>query len=126
MDSTYRFRFLIYLAAFMLVMSLCFVYAEPMPSHNPLLFQVSPQHAGFLADSSRQPSFDPDALRAATPVASPEILRQLESIRAHARHGLFHRSRRTVMPAVVLGPWSASSVLQIVDDGPSSAKTAVR
>src|ERR1700755_331566 len=29
MDTTYRFRFLIYLAAFMLLMSVCFVYAEP-------------------------------------------------------------------------------------------------
>ena len=49
MDTTYRFRFLIYLAAFMLAMSLCFVYAEPLPAQNHLLFQTTPQHAGFLA-----------------------------------------------------------------------------
>lgn len=124
MDSTYRFRFLIYLAAFMLVMSLCFVYAEPLPSHNPLLFQqVSPQHSGFLADSPREPSFDPDALRAAVPVVLPQALQQVESISSHTRRGFFHRSRRTMAPTVVLSPWSESLVLQIVDDGPSRSKT---
>lgn len=124
MDATYRFRFLIYLAAFMLVMSLCFVYAEPLPSHNPLLFQVTPQHAGFLDSSSRQPSFDAQALRATSPVVPQPVVQQLEKT-TRARRGLFRRSRRIVAPQfpaqLPMGPWNASSVVHIVDDGPSPA-----
>src|SRR5579875_1630120 len=98
MDTTYRFRFLLYLAAFTLAMSLCFVYAEPLPSPNPLLFQVAPQHAGFLASSAQEPVFDPAALSAAAPVIPPQALQQLES---HARRGFFHRSKHA---AVRLAP----------------------
>jgi hypothetical protein len=96
MDTTYRFRFLIYLAAFMLLMSVCFVYAEPLPSQNRLLFQVAPQHSGFLASSSETPTFDPDALRAASPQISPQVLERVEAA-SHPHRGLFHRSRHTVV-----------------------------
>ena len=78
METTYRFRFLIYLAAFMLLMSVCFVYAEPVPE-NHLLFQVAPQHAAFLAPSVESPTFDRNALRAASPVVSFQIVGQLET-----------------------------------------------
>ena len=124
MDATYRFRFLIYLAAFMLVMSLCFVYAEPLPSRSPLLFHVTPQHSAFLSTDAQEPSFDPAALRAAVPVVAPQVLEQLENT-TRVRHGLFRRTPRTVstrFPArVPMGPWSASSVVHIVDDGPASS-----
>ena len=110
MDTTYRFRFLIYVAAFMLAMSLCFVYAEPLPSRNPLLFQVSPQHAGFLARSAQQPAFDPAALRAAAPVVSPEALKQLEDA-SHGRHGFFHRAKHAALPLPAADAKSESSVL---------------
>ena len=124
MDATHRFRFLIYLAAFMLIMSLCFVYAEPLPAHNSLLFQVTPQHSGFLSGTSREPSFDPAALRATVPVVSTRVIDQLGNA-SRSRHRLFHRSRRTAVPQfpaeVPMGPWSAASVHHIVDDGPSPA-----
>jgi hypothetical protein len=124
MDMTYRFRFLIYLAAFMLVMSLCFVYAEPVPSHNPLLFQVAPQHTGFLAASHSEPSFDPAALRAAAPVIPPSMVQQL-SERSHARHGLFHRSRQNFARPVPAGVQSESSVLGLTIQ-PSDAAVSAR
>lgn len=95
MDSTYRFRFLIYLAAFMLVMSLCFVYAEPLPSENPLLFQISPRHACFLTSLQAEPVFDPSALRATVPVLAPE-LKQWAEQKKPLHHGLFRRSRQTL------------------------------
>jgi hypothetical protein len=107
MEMTYRFRFLLYLAAFMLVMSLCFVYAEPAPAHNPLLFQVAPQRSDFLAPSRSEPSFDPATLRATAPVISPAMLQQL----SHAHHGLFRRSRQNFVRPVTAGVQSESSVL---------------
>jgi hypothetical protein len=123
MDATYRFRFLIYLVAFMLFMSLCFVYAEPLPSHSPLLFQVTPQHSGFLSAVPQQPSFDPDALRAASPLVAPAIMQQLQNT-SHVRRSLFHRSRRTAAPLfpsrLPMGPWNASSAWHIVEDGPAT------
>jgi hypothetical protein len=101
MDTTYRFRFLIYLAAFMLFLSVCFVYAEPLPSHQSspshLLFQVAPQHAGFLTPSADEPIFDPAALRtAAVPVVSPQMVQQLEDA-SHKHHGFLRRARHTVV-----------------------------
>jgi hypothetical protein len=96
METTYRFRFLIYLAAFMLLMSVCFVYATPLPSQSHLLFQVAPQHSGFLASASETPAFDPEALRAASPQVSPQVLQQVEAA-SHPHRGLFHRSRHTVV-----------------------------
>jgi hypothetical protein len=96
MDTTYRLRFLLYLAAFMLFMSVCFVYAEPLPSQNRLLFQVAPQHSGFLASTSQTPTFDPDALRAATPQVPPAVLQRLEAA-SHPHHRLFQRARHTVI-----------------------------
>ena len=124
MDTTYRFRFLIYLAAFMLVMSLCFVYAEPVPAHNPLLFQVAPQHTGFLAPSQGQPSFDPGALRAASPVIAPSIMQQL-SERSRAHRGLFHRSKQNFARPVPTGVQSESSVLGLTIQ-PSNAAASAR
>jgi hypothetical protein len=124
MDTTYRFRFLIYLAAFMLVMSLCFVYAEPVPSPSHLLFQVAPQHSGFLAPAHGEPSFDPAALRAATPVISPAILQQLGE-RSHAHHGLFHRAGRNFVRPVPAGVQSESSVLGLTIQ-PSAAAASAR
>lgn len=110
MDTTYRFRFLIYLAAFMLAMSLCFVYAEPLPSRNQLLFQVAPQHSAFLVPSADVPTFDPDALRAAAPVVSLQILQQLEDA-SRAHHSLFHHARHTVHSSAPANIQSESSVL---------------
>jgi hypothetical protein len=112
MDSTYRFRFLIYLAAFMLIMSVCFVYAEPIPSASgsPLLFQTTPQSSAFLAPISAQPSFDPAALRASTvPTVSPVTLQQIEDA-ARTRHHLFHRARPTAPRLQPVNAPSESSV----------------
>ena len=112
MDSTYRFRFLIYLAAIMLVMSVCFVYAEPAPSPSHLLFQTAPQHAGFLAASTDEPNFDPAALRTSiTPMVSPVVLQQLQDA-SHSHHRLLHPAKRAVVrfvPAAVQNASSASS-----------------
>jgi hypothetical protein len=116
MDTTYRFRFLIYLAAFMLLMSVCFVYAEPLPSPSPLLFQLTPQRAGFLAASSEIPTFDRDALRATVPQISLQVLERVETA-SHPRHGLFHRSRHTV-----IRPLRPNAPIQffVLDGGPDS------
>jgi hypothetical protein len=114
MDNTYRLRFLIYLAAFMLVMSLCFVYAEPVTTHSSaphLLLQTFPQHAGFLPSSSAQPSFDPDALRATLPpTISPAVMEQLE-LAAPRRHGLLHRSPHAPAYVAPVSPAAESSAL---------------
>jgi hypothetical protein len=127
METTYRFRFLIYLAAFMLVMSVCFVYAEPLPSQpspSHLLFQVAPQHGSFLATSAAEPTFDPDALGiAAAPVISPVVLQQLEEA-SRPHHRFLHRAKRAGVrptPAAVL---SESSVLGPAVESSSSATTA--
>jgi hypothetical protein len=116
MDTTYRFRFLIYLAAFMLLMSVCFVYAEPLPSPNPLLFQLTPQHAGFLAGSSEAPTFDRDALRATVPEISAQVLQRVETA-FYPHHSLFHRARHTV-----IRPLLPNAPIQffVLDGGPDS------
>jgi hypothetical protein len=126
MDITYRLRFLIYFAAFMLVMSLCFVYAEPVPTHSfspsHLLLQACPQHAGFLVPTSSEPAFDPAALRATLPpTVSPAMMEQLE-ISAQPRHGLFHRSRHTA-PSITPGRTAGdSSALRLsTPETPSAA-----
>lgn len=100
MDTTYRLRFLIYLAAFMLMMSVCFVYAETVPSQQPsqshLLFQIAPQHAGFLAPVTGEPTFDPDALRTSiSPLVSPVMLQQLQDA-SHSHHWFLHRAKHTL------------------------------
>lgn len=124
MDTTYRFRFLIYLAAFMLVMSLCFVYAEPVPSRSHLLFQVAPQHAGFLTPSLGQPSFDPAALRSTTPIIPTATLQQLGE-RSHVRHGFFRHARQRFARPVPAGVQSESSVLGLTIQ-PSVAASSTR
>jgi hypothetical protein len=109
MDATYRFRFLIYLAAFMLVMSLCFAYAEPAPVRNPFLFQLSPQHSGFLPPLPAEPNFDPSVLRATTPVISPLMLENLD--KNHVRHRFFHRTRKSSPGFVLVNVPDESSVV---------------
>ena len=120
MDTTYRLRFLIYLAAFMLIMSVCFVYAETVPSQQPsqshLLFQIAPQHVGFLAPSTGEPAFDPEALRTSvSPLVSPVLLQQLQNA-GHPHRWFLHRAKHAVVrtaPAAVrnesseLGPDAA-------------------
>ena len=93
METTYRFRFLIYLAAFMLLMSVCFVYAEPLPSQNHLLFQVAPRHSGFLAFSSETPTFDPEALRAANSLCWMAAAIPPSLLITPAKLNLFYRLR---------------------------------
>jgi hypothetical protein len=115
METTYRFRFLIYLAAFMLAMSLCFVYAEPLPSQNHLLFQTAPQHAGFLAPLAQEPTFDPAALSAAAPVVSPRVLEQLPG-----HHGFFHRAKHAVVGAVAANSPSESPAFGLTIASPSN------
>jgi hypothetical protein len=110
MEMTYRFRFLIYVAAFVLVMSLCFVYAEPLPSHNHLLFQVTPQHTGFLPPSTQEPAFDPAALSAAAPVISPQALQHLEDA-SRGHRGFLHRTKHAAAYSVPASAVSESSVL---------------
>jgi hypothetical protein len=122
MENTYRFRFLIYLAAFMLVMSLCFVYAEPLPSRNSLLFQVTPQHAGFLAPLPAEPRFDSSALRATAPVVSPQTLQQLNKSRA--RHSFFHRARKNADSAFVVVNVPGESSVLVLTLQPSAISTA--
>jgi hypothetical protein len=120
MDKTYRFRFLIYVAAFMLVMSLCFVYAEPLPSQNHLLFQVAPQHAGFLARSTQEPAFDPSALRAAAPMVSPQALQQLEDA-SRGHRGFLHRAKHPITHSVSANVQSESSALGLTVASPAAA-----
>src|SRR6202000_965806 len=115
METTYRFRFLIYLAAFMLAMSLCFVYAEPLPSQNPLFFQTAPQHTGFLAPLAQEPTFDPAALSAAAPVVSPRVLEQLPG-----HHGFFHRAKHAVVRPAPANGQNESSALGPRVSGPSA------
>jgi hypothetical protein len=121
MDSTYRFRFLIYLAAIMLVMSVCFVYAAPVPSQAPLLFQTAPQHAGFLAVSTGEPTFDPAALRTSiVPMASPVVLQQLQA--ASHPHHWFHRAKHAIVapaPTAVQSESSASGLAGRPSPAPS-------
>ena len=124
METTYRFRFLIYLAAFMLVMSVCFVYAEPLPSQpspSPLLFQVAPQHGSFLATSADEPTFDPAALRiVAAPVISPVVLQLLEDA-SRPHHRFLRRAKRA---AVRLAPAAVQSESSVAVESSSSATTA--
>ena len=122
MDTTYRFRFLIYVAAFMLVMSLCFVYAEPLPSQNRMLFQVSPQHAGLLAPSALEPAFDPAALRAAAPMVSLKALQQLQEA-SHGHRGFLHRAKHPVTHPVPANLQSESSVLGLNVASPAAASS---
>lgn len=117
METTYRFRFLIYLAAFMLLMSVCFVYAEPVPE-NHLLFQVAPQHAAFLAPSAESATFDRSALRAASPVVSPQVVGRLETP-SHP-HGLFHRTWHTAIRPLL----SNAPVQFVVVDGAIASPAA--
>ena len=127
METTYRFRFLIYLAAFMLVMSVCFVYAEPVPSHptpSHLLFQVAPQHGSFLATSADEPTFDPAALRiAAAPVISPVVLQLLEDA-SRPHHRFLHRAKRAGVRPAPTAVQSESSVLGLPVETSSSATSA--
>jgi hypothetical protein len=123
METTYRFRFLIYLAAFMLVMSVCFVYAEPVPSQptpSHLLFQVAPQQGRFLATSADEPTFDPAALRIAAAPVSPVVLQQLED--ASRPHRWFlRRAKRAGVRLAPAAVQSESSVLGLAVVSPSSA-----
>ena len=117
MDTTYRLRFLIYFAVFMLFMSLCFVYAEPLPSQpsgtSHLLFQTPPQHDGFLAPLASEPTFDPAALHVAVvPTISPAMLEHLEN-RAHPHRSLFHQSRHNAAHLVPVNTPSESSILEL-------------
>ncbi len=127
METTYRFRFLIYLAAFMLVMSVCFVYAEPVPSQptpSHLLFQVAPQHDSFLAASVDEPTFDPAALRiASAPVISPVMLQQVEDASRPHRRFLHYGKRAGIRPAPA-AVQSDSSVLGLAVETSSSATGA--
>jgi hypothetical protein len=126
METTYRFRFLIYLAAFMLVMSVCFVYAEPIPSQPTpphLLFQVAPQHGSFLATSADEPTFDPAALRIAAPVISPVVLQLLEDA-SRPHHRFFHRAKRAGVRTAPAAVQSESSVLGLPVETSSSATSA--
>ncbi len=124
LDMTHRFRYLIYLAAFMLVMSVCFVYAEPVPPPH-LLFQTAPQHSGFLAPSSDEPAFDPSALRTATaPMVSPALLFQLQGV-ARGHHGFLHRSRRAEVHTLPANIPSESSILGL-DPNTASAESSLR
>jgi hypothetical protein len=116
METTYRFRFLIYLAAFMLAMSLCFVYAEPLPSQSHLLFQTAPRHAGFLGPLAQEPAFDPAALSAAAPVVSPLVLEQLPG-----HHGFFHRAKHARVRAVAANSQSESSAFGLTVASPPAA-----
>ncbi|HEY2003350.1 MAG TPA: hypothetical protein VGG80_13585 [Acidobacteriaceae bacterium] len=123
METTYRFRFLIYLAAFMLVMSVCFVYAEPLPSQpysSHLLFQVAPQHGSFLPTSADEPTFDPAALRTAAPAISPVVLQQLEDA-SHPHHRFLHRAKRA---GVRLAPAAVHSESSVAVESSSSATIA--
>jgi hypothetical protein len=120
METTYRFRFLIYVAAFMLVMSLCFVYAEPLPHQNQLLLQVAPQHAGFLAPSAPEPAFDPAALRAAAPTVSPQTLHRLQDAsRGHL--GFLHRVKHPVTRLIPANSQIESSGLDLTVASPAAA-----
>jgi hypothetical protein len=127
METTYRFRFLIYLAAFMLVMSVCFVYAQPVPSQpapSHLLFQVAPQHDSFLAASADEPTFDPAALRiAAAPVISPVVLQQLEDA-SRPHHWFLHRAKRAGVRPALATVQSESSALGLAVEPSSSTTTA--
>lgn len=127
MDITYRLRLLIYFAAFMLVMSLCFVYAEPLPhAGSPLLFATSPQHASFLVSSTAEPTFDPAALHAAeVPTISPALLEQLQQS-AHPHHNPFRRSHRALPRLTPTVPGTESSGLNGSSFAPAEPADAPR
>jgi hypothetical protein len=127
MDTTYRLRFLIYLAAFMLIMSVCFVYAEPVPSHQPsqshLLIRIAPQHAGFLGPLTGDPAFDPDALRTSiSPLVSPVVLQQLHD-GSHPHHWFLHRAKHTVISVAPAAIQNESSVPGLGATLPSALST---
>jgi hypothetical protein len=105
MDNTYRFRFLFYLAAFVLILSICFAYAEPSPARalpgGRILGQESSPMEG--------PSFDPGALRVTTTPVVPNVLvlRMDGRTAAPVRGGrlrLFHRRPRAQEQIRILPP----------------------
>jgi hypothetical protein len=122
MDLTYRFRYLFYFAAFILVMSVCFVYAEPAGQPH-LLFQVAPQHSCFLAVSSPEPTFDPSALQAAVePSITPQMLQRVLT-EAHPRHSLLHRGRRLPLQ---LGPVLQRNESSVLPASPRTVEGSAR
>jgi hypothetical protein len=130
-----RFRALFFFAAFVLCMSLCFVYAEDVPasrtgsdrayshaevvtpaiaSQGPsrLLLWTGPQHASFL--EPLQACIQPRIVEprvAAAPVATPSVLLQLESA-TRSRRRLFLHGR--AKPRIA-SPSSSSSESSILD-----------
>ncbi len=123
MDLTYRFRSLLYLIVFILVMSACLAYAAEPGTQPHLLFQASPQHSAFLADATGAPSFDPIALRTAVaPTVTPQTLERVLN-QARGRRSLLHRARRTPLQ---LGPVLQQNESSVVPATPASRSGSAR
>ncbi len=127
MELGRRLRALFFFAAFILCMSLCFVYAEEAPAsritvghaaegaalstapESHLLLWTGPQGASFLQPSEAR-VIEPQHAMAA-PVATPSVLIQLESA-THSRRHLFLHGRSK---AGITSPSSATSESSILD-----------
>jgi hypothetical protein len=134
-----RFRALFFFAAFVLCMSLCFVYAEDVPANRTgsdranatpefltativstnqirsqlpgrLLLWTGPQHASFLQPTQAR-ILEPRV--AAAPVATPSVLLQLEAA-THSRRHLFLHGRAKPRIASPPPATSESSILDLL------------
>lgn len=111
MERTYRFRFLFYLAALVLIMSACLAYAGEPRDSSRLLLRGTAQHSGFLGYQGDEPSFDPAALRTSiSPAVSAQTVRRVMQ-QAGPRHGLTHRAHRLPLQLGPIQQQNESSVL---------------
>jgi hypothetical protein len=123
-----RLRVLFVFGAFVLCASVCFIYAEDLPSAPPvisaaapdcdvpspahhLLLWAGPQHASFLAPAADVRIVEPPAPKA--PVATAAVLTELESA-AHRRHHLFGRARARSHAAQPAPSMNESSILELL------------
>jgi hypothetical protein len=95
MEPTHRYRILIYFAAMVLCLSVCFAFAEDIPTehaaqaaHANVIFENSQVHASFMPPL-RQSFLPTTSEPIEEPVVSPEVLRQLTR-NAQRSHRLLH------------------------------------
>ena len=128
MEFGRRLRVLFVFGAFVLCASVCFIYAEDLPSASPevsaaatgcavpspgshLLLWAAPQHASFLPPSVYGRIIEPPAPKA--PVATTAVLTEVESA-AHRRHHLFGRARTRSHATQPVPSANESSILELL------------
>lgn len=133
MELGRRFRALFFFVAFVLCMSLCFVYAEDAPVSqavgigrgsaapslivagsqisNHLLLWMGPQRASFLQPMEGR--IVEQHTTAAAPVATPAVLLQLEAA-THSRRHLFLHGRTKPRIASPSPAMNESSILDLL------------